>query len=149
MTNLPERFARLCRGYTQLADRFHKLDVEHMTLRQKLVPLLMAFKSCKEMNESLHQEKMLLEAELGSLRSQYERLKPLEILLEPDFQQALAEAEEQIDLVNQTFLEQDVETDPDLSSAEKALVEAYAHSTTSDFQSLVLKSTPQVAGLLS
>jgi len=33
MSDLAERYARLCRVYVQLADRFQKLDVEHMTLR--------------------------------------------------------------------------------------------------------------------
>ncbi len=125
MSDLAERYARLCRAYVQLADRFQKLDVEHMTLRSKVIPLLKSLKAHHDAVDQLKQEKETLEEELHAANLKYEELKALEGLLHPDMQAALMEAEEQISLVETTVQEIDSDRDPDLSPDEKILLHEY------------------------
>jgi predicted nuclease with TOPRIM domain len=135
MSDLAERYARLCRGYVQLAEKFQKLDVEHMTLRSKVIPLLKSLKSHHSLVEQLKQEKESLEEQLQSTIQKYEELKALETFLQPEMQAALLEAEEQIALVETTVSEMDSDFDPDLSDDEKMLLHEY-HSQ-SEFGSLI------------
>ncbi len=124
-SNLAERYTRLCRAYVKLADKFQKLDVEHMTLRSKVVPLLKALKVQRQMVEQLQQEKTTLAAELQSTTSKYEALQHLEPLLQPDMQAALVEAEEQLALVDTTLVEMDCDRDPDLNDDDKQILNDY------------------------
>lgn len=125
MDNIAERYTRLCRAYVQLADQFQKLDVEHMSLRGRMVPFLKALKAYKQTVAELTEQKSRLEQELEAIASKYEALKPLEVLLEAEHQAVLAEAEEQIDLVAETIQEMENERDPDLSDAERLLLSEY------------------------
>ncbi|MFM7447088.1 MAG: hypothetical protein ACKO24_00640 [Leptolyngbyaceae cyanobacterium] len=142
MDNLAERYVRLSRAYIKLADKFHKLDVEHMALRGKVVPLLRAVKAHRvtidqlsEENLALkaqltelagtHQRIQILEAQLQSLTAQYHTLQPLEALLQSEVQETLTEAEQQIELVEATVDEMDNDRDPDLSEADKQLLQEY------------------------
>lgn len=125
MVNQAERYNRLCYSYIQLSEKFQKLDVDHMTLKSKLVPILKALRTYRQAIEQLSQEKSVLEEKLQTLTSQYEALKPLEAFLQPEMQQILAEAEEQMNLVNTTLQEMETDTDPDLSDADKSLLSEY------------------------
>jgi chromosome segregation ATPase len=127
MENTANRYARLCHAYIQLAERFQKLDVEHMTLKSKLVPLLKAMQAYKHSMEGLKQEKADLEVELQTLAEKYEELKPFEDLLQPETLTKLFEAEEQLLLVEQTIQEMESESDPDLNEPDKLLLDQYEH----------------------
>lgn len=125
MSHLTDRYTRLCHAYIKLSDKFQKLDVDHMTLRSKIVPLIQALKTYKQLIEDLSQEKQTLEEKLDQMTLKYEELKPLEIFLQPDFQAALCEAEEQMDLIDVTLDEMDSDRDPDLSNLDKELLTEY------------------------
>jgi chromosome segregation ATPase len=122
MTNIADRYTRLCRAYVQLADRFQKLDVEYMTLKGKLLPLLKGISTTKEAIATLKQEKANLESELKSVMAKYEALSHLEVLLKAEAQAELVEAEEQLSLVEQTIQEMESESDPDLDDYDKGLL---------------------------
>lgn len=125
MSNIAERYIYLCRCYIELADKFQKLDVEHMTLKSKMIPILKTIKACKQTIEQLTQEKLELEQKLQSVTAQYKELKSFEVLLQPETQAVLAEAEEQMNLVQETLLEIDQDSDPGMSEADKLLLEEY------------------------
>lgn len=123
--NLSVSFEKLCRSYIKMADRFQQLDVEYMTLRSKVVPLLKQLKAYQQTIESLKRENSDLQAELETVTAKYEELKPFEDLLSPELQGLLQEAEDQIDLVDETLNEMDRDDDPDLSEDDKALIQAF------------------------
>ncbi|MBD2462916.1 hypothetical protein H6G89_17895 [Oscillatoria sp. FACHB-1407] len=125
MPTIADRYARLSRAYVQLSERFHKLDVEHMTLKSKLLPLLKTVKSWKQTIATLKQDKTDLEAQLQTLSAKYEELRVFELLLEAAAQADLIEAEEQVKLVEQTIQEFEADADPDLSETEKQLLLEY------------------------
>ncbi|MBD2425308.1 hypothetical protein [Phormidium sp. FACHB-1136] len=142
-----ERYTRLCRAYVQLSERFHQLDVDHMTLKGQVIPLLKALKAQQDrlrqlqmekesLQQSLdqqsaqhHQEMQTLtqtyEDRLGHLTRHLEELRPLEGLLSSDLSHELAEAESQMDLVDATLQEMGEDDEPDLTADEKALLAAY------------------------
>jgi len=125
MSNIADRYIYLCRCYIELADKFQKLDIEHMTLKGKMVPILKAMKACKQTIEQLTQEKLELEQKLQTVTAQYEELKSFEVLLQPETQAVLAEAEEQMSLVQETLMEIDQDSDPSMSEADKLVLEEY------------------------
>jgi DNA repair exonuclease SbcCD ATPase subunit len=147
VNQMVERYTRLCRAYVNLSERFHQLDVDHMTLKGQMVPLLKALKAQQARLRAVEAEKALLQAtleqqetkhlqELQQLTKTYEdqlqslanhvaELQPLEQLLSAETHQELALAEEQMDLVETTFQEMEEDSSPDLSPEEKALLAAY------------------------
>ena len=158
VNQMVERYTRLCRAYVSLSERFNQLDVDHMTLKGQMVPLLKALKAQQaklrvvevEKTKWLHtmsQQEGRLQAalddqethhqqELQQLTKTYEEklqvlsnhvaeLQPLEQLLSPDTHHELSIAEAQMELVETTFQEIEVDSSPDLSSEEKALLAAY------------------------
>jgi chromosome segregation ATPase len=126
MTQLTaDRSIQVCRAFVKLADRFQKLDVEHMTLKTKVVQILKLLKSYKELAEKLNQEKQELKQELASATLKYEELKVFEVFLEPEFQALLLEAEEQLELVDETLKEIEDDRDPDLDDLDKELLVEY------------------------
>lgn len=147
MNQMVERYTRLCRAYVQLAERFHQLDVDHMTLKGQVIPLLKALKAQQTHLKQVQAEKEALqqaldqhmaqhrqemqtltrtyEDRLNNLSQHLEELRPLERLLSSDIYEDLAVAEEQMDLVEATLQEMAEDNDPDLSSDEKALLAAY------------------------
>lgn len=134
MVNQAERYNRLCYSYIQLSEKFQKLDVDYMDLKTKVVPVLKLLKAYKQAVEQLSQEKSALEDKLEAVTSKYETLKSLEGLLEPATQSLLAEAEEQMELVASTIQEIESDTDPDLSEADKRLLNEY-YSSPDEFNS--------------
>ncbi|MGA7938205.1 MAG: hypothetical protein WCA35_31940 [Kovacikia sp.] len=145
MSELAERYARLCRGYVQLAEKFQKLDVEHMTLRSKVLPLLKSLKTFHSTIEELKHEKEALENQLHSTTLKYEELKVLEAFLQPDMQECLMEAEEQFALVETTVKEMESDRDPDLSEDEKTILNEY-HSQPEILNLLVKIPAPGPVG---
>jgi predicted nucleic acid-binding Zn-ribbon protein len=125
MAQTSDRYARLCRSYIKLSDKFQKLDVEHMTLKSKVVPLLKALKAYKQLAETLQQTNHELEAKLADLQEKYDSLKVFEVLMTPEVQAELTEAEEQMDMIEETMREMEEDSTPDLSEAEKELLEEY------------------------
>ncbi len=147
MDNLAERYVRLSRAYIKLADKFHKLDVEHMALRGKVVPLLRAVKAHRSTIDQLNEENLALktqlteltiaseriqalEAQLDVVTIQYCALQPLEALLQSDVQEALIDAEQQMELVDATVDEMDDDRDPDLNADDKQLLQEYENDPT-------------------
>ncbi|MGF1569782.1 MAG: hypothetical protein ACFCVD_17225 [Nodosilinea sp.] len=147
MNQMVERYTRLCRAYVQLSERFHQLDVEHMTLKGQVIPLLKTLKTQQASLRQAEAEKTALqqsldqqlahhrqelqtltktyEDRLQALTNHVEELKPLENLLTSEAYRELTIAEEQIELVETTFQEMEEDSSPDLSSEEKALLAAY------------------------
>ncbi|HZG38631.1 MAG TPA: hypothetical protein VEZ50_08110 [Nodosilinea sp.] len=147
VNQMVERYTRLCRSYVSLSERFHQLDVDHMTLKGQVVPLLKALKAHQAKLKAVEAEKAGLQArldhqaaqhrqELQQLTKTYEdklealsnhiaELQPLEQLLNGETHRELSVAEEQMELVEATFLEIEQDCAPDLSAEEKALLTAY------------------------
>ena len=142
MDNLSQRYLRLCQAYSQLAERYTKLDIDHMTLREKLVPFLMAFKYYKQMTEQLAAEKEAMQRELNELRDRYQLLVSQNgnAPINEELLSALAEAEEQMELIEETFKEQAADPDPNLLPLEKQLLEEYTKGS-GHFQALLPQSS--------
>ena len=144
---MAERYTRLCRAYIKLSERFQQLDVEHMTLKGQMVPLLRAYKAQKQTLQQVQTEKEALQHSLDQQGVQYrqqmhdlsqgyeeriatltrhiEELQPLEPLLAPAVNEELAEAESQMELVETTFEEMEADSAPDLSEEEQRLLAVY------------------------
>ncbi len=133
MRDTTQRYLRLCQSYVQLADRYTQLDVEQMTLREKLIPFLLAFKHYKEIAEKLTSENANLQAELTDLRQRYAQLSTADHQFAPELtselETALLEAEEQMALVEETLQEQSLDPDPTLLPVEKLLLDEYVTGT--------------------
>ena len=125
MTNISNSFAKLCRSYVKLADRFQQLDVDYMTLKSKIVPVLKQLKAYQSTIETLKQEKQDLQVELNAITAQYEGLKVFEELLSPEMQSLIEEAQDQVDLVDETLVEMDQDDDPDLTDEDKTILQAF------------------------
>lgn len=137
--NVVDSFSNLCNSYIDLADRFQQLDVEHMTLKSKVIPLLKALKNYQKAISTLQAEKQSLEtkldtsqaelntsqAEYSLLLDKYESLKALEPLLDENMMALINSAEEQSVLVKETIDEMDVNRDPDLNEEEKSMLELF------------------------
>ena len=64
VNQMVERYTRLCRAYVTLAERFHQLDVDHMTLKGQMVPLLKALKAHQAKLKAVEAEKTELQVTL-------------------------------------------------------------------------------------
>lgn len=120
-----ERYTKICHAFVKLSDRFQKLDVEHMTLKSKVVQVLRLVKEYKATIEKLNQENQELAISLQAMTLKYERLKGFECFFEADFQTLLHETESQLDLIDETFQEIEADPDPDLNHIDKALLSEY------------------------
>lgn len=132
MENIVDSFANLCDSYITLADRFQQLDVEHMRLKGKVVPVLKALKTYQQAiaqlqseKESLQQELATTQQECKTLAAKNDALKALEPLLSDKMVALLTTAEEQAALVQETMAEIDANNDPDLSEEEKSLLTVF------------------------
>jgi DNA repair exonuclease SbcCD ATPase subunit len=152
MNQMVERYTRLSRAYVMLAERFHQLDVEHMQLKGQMVTLLKALKGSHPRIQTLEAEKASLEnaleqqaaqhrQELQALTQTYEErlaqmaghleeLRPLAALASDDACQTLIEAEDQMELVETTLQEMEMDSTPDLNPEDKALLMAYQANPT-------------------
>jgi chromosome segregation ATPase len=69
-----DRYTHLAKAYTQLADKFQKLDVDHMTLKEKVIPVLKMAKAYKRCVEQLQQEKAALLSQVQMLSNSQNEL---------------------------------------------------------------------------
>lgn len=160
MDHMVQRYIALSRAYVKLAERFHQLDVEHMALKQKMVPLLKTAKAQQEdiaalqvaQQEAQHQQRQelqqvtsLYEERLQALTQRLAELEPLSGLLQEEAYHSLVEAEEQMALVETTLQEMDEDCSPDLSADDKALLVEY-QSNPQPFQAASL-ATPDQSGV--
>ncbi|NER00381.1 MAG: hypothetical protein F6K30_27405 [Cyanothece sp. SIO2G6] len=132
MSNIVASFTRLCESYIDLAERFQRLDIEHMTLKEKLVPLLKTLRSDRQEISRLQDEKQSLENELYKAReacnvlvAEKIALKALEPLLSEKVIRLLNEAGEQMELVNETINEIEANDQPNLGAEDKALLDHF------------------------
>jgi DNA repair exonuclease SbcCD ATPase subunit len=152
MNQMVERYTRLSQAYVTLAERFNQLDVEHMQLKGQMVTLLKACKVSKPRIQALEAEKVALEEaleqqtaqhrrELQNLTQDYEErleqmsrhleeLRPMEMLASDEAYQSLTEAEEQMELIETTLKEMEVDSSPDLTRDDKALLLEYQANPT-------------------
>ncbi len=122
---LSESFSRLCHSYLNLADRFQQLDVEHMALKKRLVPLLHNFKGQQEEIDGLMAQNQALSQQLEAMTVKYEAVKSLESVIGPELQSLLKEAEAQADLVDETILEMDSDSMPGLTPYDKQILDQF------------------------
>jgi chromosome segregation ATPase len=152
MNQMVERYTRLSRAYVLLAERFHQLDVEHMQLKGQMVTLLKALKGSHPRIQTLEAEKASLEnaleqqaaqhrqelqtltrtyeEQLAQMTGQLEELRPLMALAADEACQTLTEAENQMELVETTLQEMEMDSTPDLSPEDKSLLMAYQANPT-------------------
>ena len=165
VNQMVERYTRLCRAYVTLSERFHQLDVDHMTLKGQVIPLLKALKAhqaklkaveaekaelhlaldrqAEQHRQELQQLTQTYEDQLQALASRAAELQSLEQLLNGEVHHELAVAEEQMDLVETTFQEIEEDSSPDLSSEEQALLAAYR----ADPEAFLVAAADSPAGL--
>lgn len=126
MTQLTtERYAQICRAFVKLADKFQKLDVDHMTLKSRVAQILKLLKNYQSVAEKLNQENQALKQELQAITVKYEALQLFEFFLEPEFQTLLEAAEAQCELIDETLEEMENDRDPDLDELDKKLLSEY------------------------
>ncbi|MGB6017752.1 MAG: hypothetical protein WBG32_23660, partial [Nodosilinea sp.] len=71
VNQMVERYTRLCRAYVGLSERFHQLDVDHMTLKGQVVPLLKALKAHQAKLKAVETEKADLQAHFDQQTAQH------------------------------------------------------------------------------
>jgi chromosome segregation ATPase len=139
MKSTADRYKSIAEAYLKLSDRFNQLDIAHMSLRQKIVPMIKALKKYQALTTQLKQdkaeltqtiqalanEKTTLQGTIATLQNKIETLIDLEPLLQPETQHILTEAEQQIELIEETLQEITLNSDPDLSEADRQLLETY------------------------
>ncbi|WP_035991405.1 hypothetical protein [Leptolyngbya sp. KIOST-1] len=96
VNQMVERYTRLCRAYVSLSERFHQLDVDHMTLKGQVVPLLKALQE--------HQAKLkAVEAENFQLQSDRDQQ---EARLQAALDQQEAKHRQELQQLTKTYEEQ-------------------------------------------
>ena len=70
-----DRYTGIAEAYIQLSDQFHQLDVEHMTLKKKLVPAIKAIKNYQKLIAQLQQEKVELKQSVQALTDRQQQLE--------------------------------------------------------------------------
>ncbi|WP_299402351.1 hypothetical protein [Acaryochloris sp. IP29b_bin.148] len=110
--------AELERTVQTLTERQTHLQENQLTLQAKEVELSMTV-------NTLTKENTDLQAVLQDFQTKYEVVADFESLLASEPQAMLTEAEQQMELVEETLQEIALNSDPDLSQEEKQLIEAY------------------------
>ncbi|ABW30602.1 hypothetical protein [Acaryochloris marina] len=121
--------AELERTVQTLTERQKYLEDNQLTLQAKEVELSMAV-------NTLTKENTDLQVALQDFQAKYEVVSGFESLLASEPQAMLTEAEQQMELVEETLQEIALNSDPDLSQEEKELIEAYQKETESLFGSM-------------
>lgn len=101
-----------------LTDQQQRLEEDQRTLKAKEVEQSIII-------NTLTDEKTNLQAALEEFQAKYDALADFESLLQSGPQAVLAEAEQQMALVEETLQEIALNSDPDLSENEQQLIEAY------------------------
>lgn len=121
--------AELERTVQTLTERQKHLEDNQLTLQAKEIELSMAV-------NTLTKENTDLQTALQGFQTKYEVVAGFESLLESEPQAMLVEAEQQMELVEETLQEIALNSDPDLSQEEKELIEAYQKESDSLFASM-------------
>ena len=152
MNQMVERYLRLCRAYVRLSEQFQTLDLEHMQLKEQMVSLIRSLKQQQQHIDTLRHDNQNLKAQLENqslqhrmdaqaLTNAYEEklnslqeasgdLEALKALLSSEAQDELAEAEHHMGLIDETLKEMEIDSAPDLSESDKALLKEYAENLT-------------------
>ena len=118
-----------------LTDQQQRLEEDQRTLKAKEVEQSIII-------NTLTDEKTNLQAALEEFQAKYDALADFESLLQSGPQAVLAEAEQQMALVEETLQEIALNSDPDLSENEQQLIEAYQDEDESLFISMeILKDS--------
>lgn len=112
-----------------LTERQQHLEKEQLTLKAKEAEQSITI-------NTLTDEKTNLQVALEEFQTKYDALADFESLLHPEPQAVLAEAEQQMALVEETLQEIALNSDPDLSKDEQQLIEAYQDEDESLFISM-------------
>jgi septal ring factor EnvC (AmiA/AmiB activator) len=96
VNQMVERYTRLCRAYVTLAERFHQLDVDHMTLKGQMVPLLKALKAHQAKLKAVEAEKTELQV---TLQQQVQQQVQIQTLLD----QQEAQHRQELQQLTQTY----------------------------------------------
>ena len=121
--------AELERTVQTLTERQKHLEDNQLILQAKEIELSMAV-------NTLTKENTDLQTALQDFQTKYEVVAGFESLLESEPQTMLVEAEQQMELVEETLQEIALNSDPDLSQEEKELIEAYQKESESLFVSM-------------
>lgn len=152
MNQMVERYLRLCRAYVRLSEQFQTLDLERMQLKEQMVSLIKSLKQQQQCIDTLHHNNRSLKAQLEdqglqhrmdaqALTNAYEEklnrlqeasgdLEALKALLSSEAQDELAEAEHHMGLIDETLKEMEIDSAPDLSESDKALLKEYVQDPT-------------------
>jgi septal ring factor EnvC (AmiA/AmiB activator) len=96
VNQMVERYTRLCRAYVTLAERFHQLDVDHLTLKGQMVPLLKALKAHQAKLKAVEAEKTDLQV---TLQQQVQQQVQIQTLLD----QQEAQHRQELQQLTQTY----------------------------------------------
>jgi chromosome segregation ATPase len=88
-----DRYTNLAKAYTQLADKFQSLDIDHMTLKEKVIPVLKMAKAYKRCVEQLQQEKATLLSQVQMLSASQNELSEALKLAQGNETQMIADLE--------------------------------------------------------
>lgn len=127
-----------------LTERQQRLEENQLALQAKEVELSMTV-------NTLTRENTDLQAALQDAQANFEVVADFESLLESEPQAILLEAEQQMELVEETLQEIALNSDPDLSYEEQQLIEAYQKESESLLVSMELpqgKNSQEVAEVL-
>lgn len=144
VNQLQQDKSELERTIQTLTERQQRLEENQLTLQAKEVELSMTV-------NTLTQENTDLQADLKEFQTKFDAIADFESLLGSEPQAILAEAEQQMELVEETLQEIALNSDPDLSQEEQQLVEAYQKESESLLVSMELsqeKNSQDVADVL-
>lgn len=144
VNQLQQDKSELERTIQTLTERQQRLEENQLTLQAKEVELSMTV-------NTLTKENTDLQANLKEFQTKFDAVADFESLLESEPQAILAEAEQQMELVEETLQEIALNSDPDLSQEEQQLVEAYQKESESLLVSMELcqeKNSQDVADVL-
>lgn len=148
------------KAYKQLIEQLKAnkamLETQLQLLTQEKQDLETNLADCQADNQDLVTRLQTLEAEkqavmlnLQALQDKYDPLEPLALLLQPEQQATLAEAEAQIELVEETLQEMAINSDPNLSEADKQLLAAYEIDPQQFLPATAASSPPPADALLA
>ncbi len=149
VNQMVERYTRLCRAYVSLSERFHQLDVEHMTLKEQVVPLLKAFKAQQARLKTAEAENTRLQSLLSQQEAHRQTaLDQQEALHRQDLQQLTTTYEERLQALSSHVaelqpLEQLLSDD---THQELSAAEAQMELVETTLQEIADDSSPDLSG---
>lgn len=148
VNQMVERYTRLCRAYVTLSERFNQLDVDHMTLKGQVVPLLKALKAQQAKLRVVEAEKTELQAALSQQEGRIQAaLDGQETLHQQELQQLTKTYEEKLQVLSNHVaelrpLEQLLSPD---TNHELSAAEAQMELVETTFQEIEADSSPDLS----